>query len=270
MPARNKDKGKLFVIGIGPGDLGHLSHKAKAAIDSCQAVVGYKRYLQTIAPILNDQDVYSFGMRREKARCQKAIDLALAGQHVALVSSGDPGIYGMAGLTLELLSKLESAGLAENVSRRINDEAGLIPKDKLEVEIIPGISALNYAAALLGAPIGHDFAVISLSDLLTPWELITAKIEAAAEADFIIVFYNPKSRKRQHQIKEARDICLKFREETNPVGIVRWDGEKPVAEITDLKNMCGSEIDMMTTVIIGNSATVVSDERLITPRGYRL
>ena len=251
MENQAQNSGKLFIVGIGPGDLSHLSQKAGSAIDNCQAVVGYKRYLKTIEPMLNGQETHSFGMRQETARCRAAIELCRSGKVVALISSGDPGIYGMAGLTLELL-----------VGSDYNDE--------VEVEIIPGVSALNYAASLLGAPIAHDFAVISLSDLLTPWEKITTKIRAAAEADFVIVIYNPKSRKRRHQIEEARDICLRYRDQANPAGIVRMDGNEPIVTVTNLKNMCDFEIDMMTTVVIGNSATFMSGKRMITPRGYPL
>ncbi len=193
-------------------------------------------------------------MRREVDRCDKAVDLALDGNKVAVICSGDPGIYAMAGLVLEI-----ARGKGQRAER-----------NSLPIEIIPGISALNASAARLGAPLMHDFASISMSDLLTPWELIEKRLEAAASADFVIAIYNPKSKGRQEHIGKARDIILKFRSPDTPVGIVRAatrDDEKIV--ITDLNRMLENEIDMQSTVIIGNSQTFTWEGRMITPRGYQ-
>ena len=205
--------------------------------------------------MIEDAEVLSSGMRREVDRCEKAIDLALDGNKVAVICSGDPGIYAMAGLVLEI---------AKGKGERAEDK-----NDFPEIEIIPGVSALNASAARLGAPLMHDFASISMSDLLTPWELIEKRLEAAASADFVIVIYNPKSKGRQEHIGKARDIILKFRSPGTPVGIVRAatrDDEKIV--ITDLNRMLENEIDMQSTVIIGNSQTFTWEGRMITPRGY--
>lgn len=247
--SRPRKSGKLFVIGIGPGPMSYLCEAARSALDGCQAVVGYRRYTKLLAPLLSRQTVYSFGMREEALRCQKAIDLALSGLNVALVSSGDPGVYGMAGLTLEVIQQY---------------------KDKVEVEVIPGISALNYAAALLGAPINNDFAVISLSDILTPWEKIEKRIEAASKADFVIVFYNPKSSRRRWQIEAAITACLKWMSEKTPVGIVRQETDGPAVEFADLEGLSKKNIDMLTTIIVGNSTTTMLGGRMVTPRGYRI
>ena len=245
------EKGSLHIVGIGVGGRKNLTHYADEVIRRSNAIVGYKRYVELIRPILTDQDVYMFGMRQEEQRCEKAIELALSGQQVSLVSSGDPGIYGMASLTLELVLKNKI-------------------KDKVEIEVVPGLSSLSHAASLVGAPLSNDFAVISLSDLLVPWERIEARIEAAAGADFVIVFYNPKSKKRVTQIEIARNICLRYRDPDTPVGIVRQDGDSSIPTITTLDNMFEHQIDMLTTIIIGNSSSYDSEGTMVTPRGYKL
>jgi len=229
----------------------HLTPKAKGAIDMAGVVVGYKTYLELIEPLLVGKEVISSGMRQERERCGKAVEMASAGMCVALVSGGDPGIYGMAGLVFEVLS-LEA-----------------VPKSSLEVEVIPGIAALNACASRLGAPIIHDFASISLSDLLTPWEVIEKRLEAASSADFVIVLYNPKSRGRKEQIVKARDTILRYRDGDTPVGIVRHAtrGNETIT-ITTLHQMLDNDIDMQSTVIIGNSKTFVWEDFLVTPRGY--
>ena len=202
--------------------------------------------MDLIAEIIKDQKLYTSGMTEEVDRCRKALELAGNGETVVIISSGDPGIYGMAGLILEL-----------NQNKQ------------LEVEIIPGISAVNAAASLLGAPLSHDFAVISLSDLLTPWEVIENRIKCAAEGDFVIAIYNPKSKKRVSQIIIARDIIKKYRSGTTPAGIVtNAFREKQSIVISDLDNFADEEINMLSIIIIGNSQTALHDNRLITPRGY--
>jgi len=200
-----------------------------------------------ITELIKDQKLYASGMMEEIDRCKKALELAENGEVVTVVSSGDPGIYGMAGLTLEL-----------NKNKQ------------LEIEIVPGVSAVNAAASLLGAPLSHDFAVISLSDLLTPWEVIEKRIECAAEGDFVIAIYNPKSKRRVSQIINSRDIVKNYRTGTTPVGIVtNAFREKQSIVISNLNDFADEEINMLSVVIIGNSQTVFHENRLITPRGYQ-
>ena len=190
-------------------------------------------------------------MRQEVDRCAKAVEVAQQGRSVAVICSGDPGIYAMAGLVFEIIRKTEYDGK--------------LP----EVEIVPGIPALSSCAARLGAPLMHDFASISLSDLLTPWELITKRLEAAASADFVIAIYNPKSKGRPENINRAQEIILKHRPENTPVGIVKAaTRENEKVTVTDLAHMLECEIDMQSTVIIGNSQTFVWKDRMVTPRGY--
>jgi len=205
-------------------------------------------------------------MRQEVDRCAKAVELAQKGNTVAVICSGDPGIYAMAGLVFELLStEARKRGSTETNTSELPD----LRASDLSVEIIPGIPALSACAARLGAPLMHDFAAVSLSDLLTPWELIEKRLEAAASADFVIVIYNPKSKGRQEHIKNARDIILKHRGPHTPVGIVKAaTREKETVAITDLKNMLDNDIDMQSTVIIGNSHTFTWKDWIVTPRGY--
>ncbi len=215
-------------------------------------VIGYKTYLELIKPLLMGKEVISSGMRQERDRCARAIGLAASGKIVALISGGDPGIYGMAGLVFELASST--------------------PPDRLPFfEVIPGIAALNACASRLGAPLMHDFASISLSDLLTPWEVIEKRLEAASAADFVIVLYNPKSKARAQQIVEARNIVLKYRDGNTPVGIVRHATRADeTITITTLSKMLSNDIDMQSIVIIGNSKTFVWQGLLVTPRGYAI
>ncbi len=208
----------------------------------------------------------------EVERCQKAIDLALAGRKVAVVSSGDSGIYGMAGLVLELLQKSEKI---VNRELRIVDLKSEIrnPKSEISVSIIPGVPAFCSAASLLGAPLMHDFASISLSDLLTPYDVILKRVEAAAEADFVIALYNPKSKKRIKQIEDARDILLKYRNGSTPVGVVKSASrENEEIKITTLNELSDyyDFIDMQTIVIVGNSSSYIYDKCIVTPRGYKV
>jgi len=221
--------------------------------------VGYQTYLDLIRPLLGDQEVVVSGMQAEVKRCRAAIDRALAGRRVALVSSGDAGIYGMAGLALEILAAQ---------GRRLGPPGCEAPVD-LFFEVIPGVPALAAGAALLGAPLMHDFAVISLSDLLTPWDLIERRLEAAAQADFVIVVYNPKSKKRDWQLAALREIVLKHRTPATPVGIVsRAWREGQAATATTLAEMLEHPVDMQTIVFIGNSQTYAFGPYLVTPRGY--
>jgi len=240
--------GKLYVVGLGPGGAEHLTPAARAALEASDAIAGYKTYLELIpAELLEHKRLLSSGMRQEVERCRLALEEVRAGQTVALVSSGDSGIYGMAGLVLEMVAD-----------------------EPLEVEVVPGISAVQAAAARLGAPLMHDFAVISLSDLLTPWEKIVARLEAAAAADFVVALYNPRSKSRTSQIVTAREILLQQRAPDTPVGIVR-QATRPdeTVTLTTLGEMLEYPIDMFSVVLIGNRATRIDSRgRMVTPRGY--
>ncbi len=244
-------KGHLYIIGIGPGNTMHLTFSAREALEKVDTVVGYHTYINLIQPLINHKDIITTGMTKEIERCKKAIDLAISGKKVALVSGGDPGIYGMAGLVFEILKE-------KNIQN-------------FDVSVIPGISALNACGALLGAPLMHDFAVISLSDRLTPWETIEKRLHLAAEGDFVIVLFNPKSMGRKEQVERAQRIILHYRPSDTPVGIVRSAmREDENYFITNLGQMLEHQIDMQTTVFIGNSRSFVWNNYLITPRGYRV
>lgn len=242
---------KLFVVGIGPGDLKQMSRLAYQILKGVDVIVGYKTYINLIKGLISKkQQIFSSAMRQEKERAVKAIELVDEGNSVAVISSGDPGVYGMAGLILELIQE-------KNL--------------KIDVEVISGITAANAAAALLGAPLMHDYAIISLSDLLTPWKKIEKKLKKAVEADFIIVLYNPKSSCRIEQIEIARNIFLNYRSKETPVGIVRNAGRNNQKKIiTNLVDMLDQKIDMLSTIIIGNSQTYIFEGKIITPRGYQL
>ncbi len=240
----------LYVIGIGPGALATMTHEAKEAIDEAEVIVGYKTYTHLVKALTADKEVVKTGMCKEIERCQAAIDLARSGRKVALISSGDAGIYGMAGLILELVSK-----------------QGL----DLEVRLIPGMTASIAAAALLGAPLMHDFCHISLSDLLTPWAVIEKRIIAAAQADFVICFYNPRSRGRADHLARAFELMAPFKCADTPVGVVKSASRKKQETwITSLGGMDFEPVDMTSLVIVGNAATYVSQGRMITPRGYQV
>ncbi len=245
----------LYIVGTGPGDVCHLTDAARQAIAASNVIIGYDNYVEMVRPLLDGKEVMSTGMMKEVQRCREAIRLARNGETVALVSGGDSGIYGMAGLVLEL---------AELDHKHDSDLA------QLDIQVIPGISAVQAAAALLGAPLMHDFAVISLSDLLTPWELIKTRLRAAAEADFVVALYNPRSKSRRTQIEDARVIFLTHRPPETPVGIVRnayREGQSVV--VTSLGQMLDHEIDMTSIVLVGNASSFVDAQgRIVTPRGY--
>ncbi|MED3563503.1 precorrin-3B C(17)-methyltransferase [Bacillus xiapuensis] len=245
--------GKLLVIGFGPGDYKHITERARNAIQESDIIIGYKTYVDLVKGLLSGQQIISTGMTEEVSRAQEAVKQAEQGKKVAVISSGDAGVYGMAGLVYEVLI-----------------EKGWKKDSGVEVEVIPGISAINSCAALLGAPVMHDACTISLSDHLTPWKLIEKRIEAAAQADFVIALYNPKSGRRTRQIVEAQQILLKYRSPATPVGLVKSayrDSQNIV--MTNLLDMLDHEIGMLTTVIIGNSSTFFYDDLMITPRGYQ-
>ncbi|MGF1481524.1 MAG: precorrin-3B C(17)-methyltransferase [Cyanophyceae cyanobacterium] len=245
--------GQLWLIGTGPGNLAQITPAAQAAITAADVVVGYTLYLELIAPLQRPgQIVEAFPITQEKQRAQRAIELAQWGLSVAVASSGDCGIYGMAGLVLE---ELQAQGWD-----------GKTP----QVQVFPGITALQAAAARVGAPLMHDFCAVSLSDLLTPWKVIQQRLEAAAAADFVTALYNPRSQTRTQQIVAAQQIFLQHRASTTPVAIVRsaYRDDEQVT-LTTLEKMLQFPIDMLTTVLIGNGSTRLFANWMISPRGYR-
>jgi len=246
--------GKLFIVGVGPGHHDHMTFRAKQAIEESDTIVGYETYVNIVQDLIDGKDVYRYAMTQEVERAHQCIDLAKSGKIVSLVSSGDPGIYGMAGLIYEMLA-----------------ESGWDPKNGLPVEIIPGISALNSCASIIGSPLMTDFAVLSMSDLLVPWEIIVKRVEAAAQGDFVIVIYNPSSKKRIHQLQDTIKILLKYRKPTTPVAIIKGAFRNSQSVVlTDLENITNhsDKLGMITTVIIGNSSTYNYKDLMINPRGY--
>lgn len=246
-------KGKLLVIGFGPGSFAHITDRAREAIQESDVIIGYNTYVDLIRGLLTDQEIVRTGMTEEVSRAIEAVRQAEMGKKVAVISSGDAGVYGMAGLVYEVLMEQEWT-----------EATGV------EVEVIPGISAINSCASLLGAPVMHDACTISLSDHLTPWEVIAKRLEAAGMGDFIVALYNPRSGRRTRQIVEAQQILLKYRSPQTPVGLVKsaYRSSQQVI-ITTLGEMLDHEIGMLTTVIIGNTSTHVYDGKMITPRGYQ-
>ncbi|MDP3112480.1 MAG: precorrin-3B C(17)-methyltransferase, partial [Thermodesulfovibrionales bacterium] len=264
--SKEQRQGKLYIVGTGPGTIEHITPYAQSVIKESDVIVGYETYLDLIKELTRGKEVISTGMTKEIDRCQKAVELAMSGRTVSVISGGDPGIYAMAGLVFELLRAEEQKSGRAKVK---TSELPSFQASGLFVEVIPGISALNACAARLGAPLMHDFAAISLSDRLTPWKLIEERLESAAKADFVIVLYNPKSLGRPEHINKAREIILKHRAPETPVGIVRAAmRENESIAVTNLRDMLNYDIDMQTTVIIGNSRTFVWDNWMITPRGY--
>ncbi|MEP9410140.1 MAG: precorrin-3B C(17)-methyltransferase [Candidatus Brocadia sp.] len=238
------------MVGIGPGARNEISQRALDALKNSETIVGYKLYVDLIRDIIKNKQIIATAMRREVERVELAIQETLAGKTVSIISSGDPGVYGMAGLVLELISK-------KNIH--------------FPVEIISGIPAANAAASVLGAPLTHDYAVISLSDLLTPWEIIERRVKCAAEADFVIVLYNPKSSQRYWQIEKTANIVLQHKPPSTLVGIVKEvSREDESVIITTLDKITSYPIDMTTVIIIGNSTTFQYRNYMITKRGYQL
>lgn len=261
--------GRIYIVGTGPGDMKHITPLAQDAIKKSDVIVGYNTYLTLIAGLIKGKEIYSTGMTREVDRCKKAVELAKSGRTVSVISGGDPGVYAMAGLVFEILREEERKNGNMEAKHCGTSKLPDFQTSRLAVEVIPGISALNACAARLGAPLMHDFASISLSDRLTSWDLIEKRLEAASMADFVIVIYNPKSMGRTEQIRKAQEIILRHRNSETPVGIVKGamrDDEKVV--LTTLGEMTDCDIDMQTTVIVGNSNTFKWNDWMITPRGY--
>jgi len=244
--------GKILLVGIGPGGPEHMTRRAREAIAEADTVIGYTRYIQLLEDLLDGKEVVAKPMTAELQRAAETLERARAGRTVALVSSGDSGVFGMAAPTYEHLL-----------------ESGWRPGDEPEVEVVPGCTALASCAALVGAPLGHDFCAISLSDLLTPWPVIARRLEAAARADFAVALYNPKSGRRTRQVLEARRILLQHRSPETPVAIVQaaYRPEQRI-ELTSLDGMDRCEIGMLSTLLIGNSRTLAREGLMLTPRGY--
>lgn len=237
--------GKLYVIGIGPGGLDEMTLRAVKSIEESDIIVGYTKYIEMVKDLIKDKEIFKTGMRGEEERCREALELS-KDKKVALISTGDSGIYGMAGLILEMR------------------------KDE-NVEIIPGITASSAAGSVLGAPLMHDNCNISLSDLMTPYEDIKKRVRLAAEGDFVISLYNPKSKGRPHYLRECVDIIKEFRGEETPIAVVRnalREGESK--EIFTLKDFNDEVVDMFSIVIIGNSKSYIKDGYFVTPRGYKI
>lgn len=241
-------QGKIYVTGLGPGAEDQMTVKAKKVLEHCPVIIGYTVYIDLIRGEYPDKIFLSTPMKKETERCRMAFEEALQGNDVAVVCSGDAGIYGMAGLICEIGKDYPEIG----------------------IEIIPGITAASGGAAVLGAPLMHDFAVISLSDLLTPWEKIEQRIRAAAQADFVICIYNPSSKKRADYLRKACGMILEYRRPDTVCGLVRNIGrEGETFEILSLDRLYDTQVDMFTTVFIGNTETLELNGRMVTPRGYR-
>jgi cobalt-precorrin 5A hydrolase/precorrin-3B C17-methyltransferase len=245
----DQNSGKISLVGLGPGTKDYMSFEAFKALMEADVVIGYRTYLDLIRDIIAGKEVISKGMRQEMERAKLAVEKAREGKRVVVVSSGDPGVYGMGSVIFEYLRR---------------------EKIDVPIEVVPGITAATAAAACLGSPLGHDFAAVSLSDILTPWRIIRKRIEDAARGDFVIVLYNPKSKRRSWQIREAVAIIRKYRSKDTPVGLVR-NAMRPGEEVivTTLERMLDYPIDMSTTVIVGNSETFTYNGRMVTPRGYK-
>ena len=240
--------GKLYVIGTGPGDPQGLTEKARLALEAAEIICGYTLYIDLLKPYYPGKTFFSTGMTGEAERCQICLEKAAAGSTVALVCSGDAGIYGMAGLVLEL---------SENCG-------------EVEIEIVPGITAASSGGALLGAPLGHDFCVISLSDRLTDWSLIETRLRCAAAGDFAVCLYNPASRTRRDYLARACEVLLETKNPDTVCGIARNIGRTGESfRVLTLAELRDAEADMFTTVFIGSSKTKKIGEKMVTPRGYR-
>ncbi|MCH7736671.1 MAG: precorrin-3B C(17)-methyltransferase [Chloroflexi bacterium] len=253
MSTQPENIGKIHLVGLGPGDAKYLTPAASDALAGCDVVVGFRAYIQQIEGLIAGKEIVSMELGQELERAVAAVDSAYAGKTVAVVSSGDAGIYGMSGPVFRVLTD--------------RDWDGQNPA----VETVPGVSAMQAAAAVLGSPLMQDFCAISLSDLLTPWEKIRGRLEAAGQGDFVVALYNPRSQRRQSQLLEAREILLKHRPGDTPVGIV-GDAFRPGqrVKITSLQDLDkeAESVDMVTIVVIGNSTTYLHGGRIITPRGY--
>lgn len=241
---------QLYVIGIGPGAYEKMTAEAQAALQRCDCIVGYTVYNDLLKPHFPDKEFLQTGMTREAERCRMALAEADKGRAVAMVCSGDSGLYGMAGIIYEI---------------------GVSEYPDVEIVVLPGVSAAFSGAAVLGAPITHDLAIISLSDLLTPWEKIEKRVRAAADADFVIALYNPSSKKRGDYLQKVCDMMLEYKDGETVCGYVRNIGrEGEEAVVLTLKELRDTKVDMFTTVFVGNSQTKNLGGHMVTPRGYHI
>ncbi len=240
---------KVYVIGIGPGEYEQMTIRAAKALESCDVIVGYTMYVDLVKEHFPGKTFLTTPMTQEVKRCHLAFEQAMNDQTTAMICSGDAGVYGMSGLMLELE----------------------VDYPEVAVEVIPGVTAASGGASVLGAPLIHDFAVISLSDLLTPWEKIEKRLLAAAEADFVIVLYNPSSKSRHDYLQKACDLMLRYKSPETVCGTaacIGREGETPT--FYTLKELRDAKVDMITTVFVGNSQTKRIGEHMVTPRGYRM
>ncbi|HEY9246285.1 MAG TPA: precorrin-3B C(17)-methyltransferase [Candidatus Methanoperedens sp.] len=243
-----RSQGKLYIVGIGPGAIEHITRKAEKALLESEYIIGNSTYIDQVAALIKNSKVIRSGMGDELERAKLAVELS-HDHVVSIISGGDANVYGMAGLVHEVAEK----------------------EGDIDIEVVPGVTALSAAASLLGAPVVSDFAVISLSDLLTPVEMIEQRLKSAGEADFVIVIYNPKSRNRKQNLARAIEIIRKSRDDKTPVGIVKnatRDGESVIATRLGKIMEYNDAIDMSTIVLVGNSESRLWDNRIITPRGY--
>ena len=240
---------KIYVVGMGPGYEEFMTIKARNVLSECDCIVGYTVYLDILPAVLKTKELISTPMRQEVKRCEIAFEEAAKGKKVAVICSGDAGVYGMASLMYELNDRYPDA----------------------EIEIVPGITAALSGAAVLGAPVNHDFCIISLSDALTPWDKIEKRLRSAAAGDFAMAIYNPSSHIRKDYLKKACDILLESLEEDRPCGYVRNIGrDNTESRVMTLKELRNTEVDMFTTVFIGNSESRIINGKLITGRGYNI
>ena len=240
--------GKLYVVGFGPGGYEHMTEKAIEVIKNADVVTGYTTYVNILKEFFPDKNYLATPMMQEVKRCQMAVEEAMKDQTVAMVSSGDSGIYGMAGIIYQVAEEMNA---------------------NIEIETVPGVTAASAAASVLGAPLMHDFAVISLSDLMTPWEKIEKRLLCASEADFVICLYNPSSRKRHDYLQKACDLMMQHKSPETVCGTVQSIGrDGQTMRVMTLKELRDTQVDMFTTVFIGNSQTRNINGRMVTPRGY--
>ena len=240
-------EGKIYVVGIGPGNADDMTVRARRVLENCDIIAGYKTYTDLVRDLFPDKEFYENGMRGEKERCEKCVEFALQGKTVALICSGDSGVYGMASPLLEI--------------------AALKGFDN--VEVVPGVTAALSGSAVLGAPLSHDFCIISLSDLLTPWEVIERRLIKAAEGDFCMAIYNPSSKKRSDYLKRACEILATVLSGDTSCGYVRNIGRDGMEKkVCTLSSLADENVDMFVTVFIGNSKTKITNGMMVTPRGY--
>lgn len=239
---------KIYVVGIGPGEYEQMTIKAVKALEDCDVIIGYTVYVDLVKEHFPGKEFLTTPMKKEVERCELAFEKAAEGRTTAMICSGDAGVYGMSGLMLEIGQRYP----------------------QVEVEMICGVTAAIGGASVLGAPLIHDFAVISLSDLLTPWEKIEQRLLAAAQADFVVCLYNPSSKKRHDYLQKACDLMMQYKSENTVCGIVSQIGREGESyQVMTLKELRDTQVDMFTTVWVGNSQTKVVSGKMVTPRGYR-